>query len=103
MTSEVEETQRFVRAAYSPTGVIGLKREQKEAVFCSCRRILSNPALPDILNRFTVKMYLFFRPKSGTEILKLIPERWHASELAASVPFFDSEKTSSVLHLFDST
>ena len=40
------------------------------------------------LQHFKVKIYLFFPRKSPTEILKLMPQRWHTSELGAFVDFF---------------
>ena len=40
------------------------------------------------LQSFQVEIYLFFPPKSPTEIWKLTPQRRHSSELAASVNFF---------------
>ena len=40
------------------------------------------------LQPFQVEIYLFFPPKSPTEIFKLTPQRWQASELAAFADFF---------------
>ena len=40
------------------------------------------------LQSFQVEIYLFFPPKSPTEIWKLTPQRRHSSELAASANFF---------------
>ena len=81
---------------------IGVKHEQKEAVsrsredFPTCgsgstpsyiikrsaTRILSTPKLLQVV------IYLFFPPKSPTEVLKLTPQRRHASEIRAFADFF---------------
>ena len=44
------------------------------------------------LQPFQVEIYLFFPPKSLTEILNLTPQRRHASELEAFADFFRSQR-----------
>ena len=40
------------------------------------------------LQPFQIEMYLLFPPKSPTEILKLTPQRWHASDLVGFAAIF---------------
>ena len=56
------------------------------------RRLLSTPALSGTLNRFSAEIYLFFPPKSPTEILKLTPHRRHASEVEGFATLFGVRK-----------
>lgn len=59
----------------------------------SARGMLTTPALWGILNKFSVEMYFFFLPaKSPTEILKLMLQTRHVSEISASLLFLESEK-----------
>ena len=52
---------------------------------------------------FQVKMYLFFPPKSPTEILKLTSQRRHASELAGVAALFQWSQRRVLLPCLHST
>ena len=78
---------------------IGVKHEQKEAVsrsredFPTCgsgstpRCIFKRSDILSTPKPFQVEIYLFFPPKSPTEVLKLTPQRQHASEIGTFADF----------------